>query len=325
MRKILAFIGEEVGAVEEYRIFRPLEGFDVEYITKLTGYDKIINFAKRWKEISDVWITKYPNIQLNRFLITASKAVNAKLITDIDDFVWSIPKENSANEAYQLERINEISRLIKEAHAITVSTQPLKEILEKINPNCTILPNVIKPEEWKGKKGQNSKKVRIGWVYSKTHRGDTQEVKEALEEIFDPDLMEIVILAGEPKMFNFKYKIWGGVPYMQYPNRLRQLNLDISLAPLKNDVFNRCKSNIKWLESSMAGSSFIGSRVYPYETSVEEGKTGLLAGNKEEWKEAIMTLVKDEKLRNRLVRNARKEVLTNYTSLDKHHNYYKNL
>jgi glycosyltransferase involved in cell wall biosynthesis len=75
----------------------------------------------------------------------------------------------------------------------------------------------------------------------------------------------------------------------------------------------RGKSDLKWLESSMAGAAFIGSDAKPYAT-VKHGRTGLLADTPQEWEEAIETLIVDDTLRLKLAHAARKHVVTNRTA-----------
>lgn len=90
------------------------------------------------------------------------------------------------------------------------------------------------------------------------------------------------------------------------------MGIDISVGPLADNDFNKCKSNIKWLESSMAGAAFIGSNVYPYEMSIKHGKTGFIAKTKNQWVKYISWLIDDDGRRNEMAKAAKEEVLKKY-------------
>ena len=67
---------------------------------------------------------------------------------------------------------------------------------------------------------------------------------------------------------NREFSFAGTKGYEEYPLFLNHLDLDIAIAPIKDTEFNRCKSNIKWLEHSMLKTPMVLSDVYPYSTTV---------------------------------------------------------
>ncbi len=85
----------------------------------------------------------------------------------------------------------------------------------------------------------------------------------------------------------------------------RCLEWDIALAPLRDTPFNRCKSDIKFLDYSAIGAAGIFSRVRPYEASVSHGQTGWLAENTPEaWQAALTELIDNQPQREQLAHNA---------------------
>ena len=101
--------------------------------------------------------------------------------------------------------------------------------------------------------------------------------------------------------------------------------LDISVCPLADNQFNRCKSNIKWLESTMSGAAVVASDVYPCAQSIEHGKTGYLAKRTKDWVKCLSDLIENEDKRKQMVKNAQKEVKDNYASPQKWIDFYKYL
>ena len=85
--------------------------------------------------------------------------------------------------------------------------------------------------------------------------------------------------------------------YEGYTQRIADLQPDILLAPLDNSRASASKAPNKFLEISILGAAGIYSRVPPYTDYVQEGQTGLLAGNDEsEWIDALERLYSDRTL-----------------------------
>ena len=70
-----------------------------------------------------------------------------------------------------------------------------------------------------------------------------------------------------------------------YPEKLASLGLDLALAPLEDNLFNRCKSNLKFLEYGACGYPVIASDIECYRGS---GLPVTLVKNRyRDWLEAI--------------------------------------
>lgn len=79
------------------------------------------------------------------------------------------------------------------------------------------------------------------------------------------------------------------VPWRQLPFLLAQF--DVNLAPLLLDnPFSQSKSEIKYLEAALVGVPTIASPTDAFQFAIRHGQNGLLAGNLEEWQEAITQL-----------------------------------
>ena len=327
--KLLSIIPKD-SAVYHYRVVRPLKPLGLRVRrTILRRNEKIRNdkLAKRLKKQGDIWVIKYQsNYEAARLLYGMKEYIGAKLVIDIDDNIWEIPEGNVVrdnNKAWVKQGFITLE-LIKGADWVTVSTEPLKQALQKFNQNITVLPNFIDKSEWRAKRKPH-KKVRIGWVYSPTHKPDKPIIADALREISKRDDVEIVIFGSNEDIFDFPTTNIPGVKHTEYPQKLRELSLDISVCPLAANEFNRCKSNIKWLESTMAGAAVVASKVYPYEHSIKHGNTGYVCKGKNQWIKHLTWLIENKDLRQKLVRNARKTVLKEYSNNKKWEEFYKYL
>jgi len=314
--KILCIRPKE-SAVWNYRMTRPLKNFAVFRKTLLRKNEKIQigELAKRFKKIAPIWNIKYlKDPHTANVLVSMRKAIDAKLVMDIDDNIWQVPVGNIVRQAEGWDTFVAVNTgLVECADWVTVATEPLKQALLPLNQNIVVLPNLIDPNEWNHKRKKH-KKLRIGWVWSPTHFPDIPVVSTALEKIYEEykDDIEIVIFGKEHDMFKFPTINIKGVPFYEYPRVFTEAGIDISICPLADNDFNKCKSNIKWFESTLAGACVVASKVYPYEHSIIHGKTGLLADTPGLWIKHLSNLIENPALRKELHKNALKEVLEKY-------------
>ena len=76
-----------------------------------------------------------------------------------------------------------------------------------------------------------------------------------------------------------------GVAIADYPNRLAALDLDLALAPLEDNLFNRCKTNLRQLEYGACGYPVVCSDIDPFRDS---GLPVTLVRNRtDDWLQAI--------------------------------------
>ena len=104
------------------------------------------------------------------------------------------------------------------------------------------------------------------------------------------------------------------MPHSQFKAFLASRDNTIALIPLDDCPFNRCKSAIKFFDYCQAGVPCVCSAVTPYVEVIDDTRNGLLCGDgREEWVEAIRSLVLDAKQRAAMGQAARESCL-------KHHN-----
>lgn len=323
MAKILALRGKD-NAVHTYRMARILESLSRHTVTITNRLGSkpqtLLETAEEMKALGDIWIVKYlpsdpdPNKNLINKILSARKFVGATLIVDVDDNIFAVGPDNPAYWYFR-ENYGAYDHLVRQADWVTTTNERLKSVLKEKNPKTCILPNVVDANDWKQKRKRH-KKVKIGWVYSRSHRLDALPmVNDALEKLYKKhkDTIEIEILGGEENIFGgFPYKIIPGVPFSEYPKKLQELSWDIGIAPLADTPFNECKSNIKWLEGTMAGQAMVLSGVAPYADCVKHGKTGFLANSANQWQTHLNTLITNSVTRGKIVKEARKVVLEKF-------------
>lgn len=207
------------------------------------------------------------------------------------------------------------------ADMITTTTDYLANKLRAFNSNVVVLPNYMDMERWDVPKLHNtSDTIRIGWLGSVTHLKDLELVVEPLRRICleYPNVQLVMIgdLRVQQLLQGLPVEVMLGVPFDVYPTRLSGLRLDIGLAPLRPTEFNRCKSNIKWLEYSIAEVPGVYSRTVYHHRGFEPNM-GMVADTEEQWYRCIKTLIDNPWMRKCIVDNANRMVHRKF-NLKKH-------
>ena len=84
-----------------------------------------------------------------------------------------------------------------------------------------------------------------------------------------------------------------GVPTPEYPAKLASLDLDLAIAPIAENSFNDCKSNLKLLEYGILGFPVIASDFGPYRRSQEFPGVTLVKNRHKDWLDAVLSHISD--------------------------------
>jgi glycosyltransferase involved in cell wall biosynthesis len=266
----------------------------------LLGYDVVI--AQRWN--------KHEGLQVWRRARTPA----SRLVFELDDDLWSVTPENWV--AYQLYQRPDIRDAVEHAAAvadlITVTTEPLAEVLREVSGNdrVAVLPNCV-PAWALELPREEHPRPRIGWTGGASHGVD------------------IGLIAEPARRFLKRFPGWdfvsGGTDYrdtirapadrMSYTDWVkvcddpegfyRAIDYDIGLAPLHETVFARSKSGIKVLEYAARGIPAIASDCEAYRPVIEHGVTGFLVKRDHEWLSYMSELAADPVLRAKMGEAAR--------------------
>lgn len=272
------------------------------WVFQLTGFDDILAFFEVAKQV-------HPH---------------KKFITESDDWIFDLPGYNVASHTYRpnspMEQI--AYDQIKLSDAIIVSTGYLREKYIELFPEkpVYIVSNSIDFDLWDNCLSDDkldAKKegvVRIIYSGCGNHNGDLEIVKPVLLELLEefPNL-EVVLAQPFPCFEDVKNsrlyvpKDRNGNPrwenIINYPSMLKGWKGDIGIAPLRDNAFNRAKSNLRWLEYSALKIPTVASSVRPFAESIKDGE-GYLCKTKQEWYDRLKDLILHPELRLEISGNA---------------------
>ena len=208
--------------------------------------------------------------------------------------------------------------------AISVTTPQLKKEIQnflKVPKKYIIAKNAIDyddPQWEKYEKPQNDS-ITFGWMGSVTHYEDLKIFSEGYKLSQQPKLL----IGGATRGDRVWDKVWdlfdgcdkiefqGHKTVDEYAKLLYPY--DVMVAPLKDNRFNRNKSELKMLEAAALRKPIIVSDVYPYKNLIDKNKNCLAVGNNaEEWANAIDRLVNEPQYGEYLATNLRADVDNRY-------------
>lgn len=224
----------------------------------------------------------------------------ARIIQSVDDLYGNVPEKHPNRSFQQREGHRRMMQAISSSDELIVTTQPLAEHYHRYAGRIAVVPNALTDAwfELEPRCNPNPERLRIGWVGAQQHKGDLELIQTIVEHFADRvDWVFMGMCIDEIKPF--VKEIHPFVPIVEYPATMAQLGLDIAIAPLEDNAFNRCKSNLRLLEYGALGWPVVCSDVYPYQT---DNPPVLRCADGPAWIAAIERLINDNALRAELGR-----------------------
>jgi glycosyltransferase involved in cell wall biosynthesis len=254
-----------------------------------------------------------------------ARKFGVKLVMDLDDSLWDIHPDNPAHAVYKKgsPELKNFTAICNEVDYITCTNDYLKNVIinntNKTPDKIKVLPNYIDLKRYKyTPKPNDFDEIVIMHFGSTTHFMDLVETEFArgMERIMK-EYPNVVFKTVGANIAPFKEK-WGAKYEQLFGHE--DINgwidtkfegfmkdADIIVTPLVDDIYNRCKSNIKWLEASSAKKPGVWAKIRQYE-EVIDGTNGILAKKDTEWYKGIKYLIDNKDKRDKMGEKAYKDV-----------------
>ena len=239
-------------------------------------------------------------LQFVKFLKDLSKQLGFRIIYEIDDLVFAedIPEYNKFKPAFTDPSIRQTAQEIMElCDEITVTCDFMKEyyINKTSNKNVTVIPNYI-PKWWMDR-FYNEKKIsdnfdryqvkpRILYAGSGAHFdvdnrvGQNDDFAHVNQVIVDTrHKYQWVFLGAFPLPLqrfiqdgSMEYHPWE--QFYNYPEKIAKLNVNMMVAPLQDNNFNKSKSDLKLIEACCYGIPIACQDLVTYQNAPFKFNTG---------------------------------------------------
>lgn len=324
------FVGEEISFASRYRVehFREqmyyngygsdfIQMDDVERIESLDSYHALVFY-------------RCSNTEGVKELVKSAREAELPVYYDIDDLIFDYSKISflhflKGEEYQEFEKTTEnIHECMSQCDGYFTSTETLAEQIREdfpgksviINRNCASMEMQILSHDALEQLEKDDKKIYIGYFSgSKTHDQDFKLVEEALLDVmerFPQVYVKLVGVLSDGMMKRMANRI-EKLPFMEWQKLPSVIaGIDINLMPLEDSIFHCCKSENKWMEAALVKVPSVMSRNKEMEYVVDNGKTAWLCSTKEEWIQALETLITDSDIRKNMGEDAYKVVMEQY-------------
>lgn len=253
-------------------------------------------------------------------------------MVEFDDFVHHVSPRNSGGfgawnpGTLYVHRTMETAR---QAVALQVSTNQLAREYFPYNPLIYMVPNFLDQEQWDmARTKRQDDKIRIGWMGGNAHADDLLMVAKVLNKIVKEYKGKVVFetmgmmpheLAGIFDMkvqnescpscgFEGELHHYPGESLKDYPLVLASKGWDLAIAPVIDNSFGNCKSDLKIKEYAAVGLPIVASPVVPYREAADNGAQLIFARTFDEWYTGIKELIENQTKRDDMARSNREWV-----------------
>ena len=209
-----------------------------------------------------------------------------------------------------------IESCIRACQCVQCATEQLAALLAGIHPEVTVLENQLDHVPPFVERPAQQHATIVGYAAGTDHGHDWPLLRDAYNRsvaalarrgfeietwiIGDPEIFESVESPHKRLL-----RLLPRDDYMKFLGAV-----DISVMPLKDSVFNRSKSDIKYLESAAMGTPVLASDLV-YGRTIRDGETGLVFRSAEEFATQLTRLVIDRSQARRIADAAYRYVKEN--------------
>lgn len=269
-----------------YRALAETNGWSVEIGTRIPSprhhhsVDVVVGQRVMAEGPSSVWQ-----------MMCKSTSRTARMVYEIDDDFFSIEHSNPVSKFVGQAELDRIAENAAAADLVTVSTEPLAEIMRKFNSRVVVLPNCVpRMVEEPGPFGITHDVV---WAGSPTHDADWRDAAEPVMRWLRATDRTLKILGAlptplEPLRGCDQLTVCGWTA--DVPSYYRGLTATVGLAPLRRSQFNRSKSDVRLLELAARGIVSVATDFGPYAHQWPENVGRVLVKSSSDWPRALKGL-----------------------------------
>lgn len=322
---------ERTSGVDYVRVIQPM--------TLLNGYsDGEVEFEVDIYDIhkkdqgEDAWVKvakKYDLVFLNYTVLDWQYAAmgaplrgeGKKIIMDLDDAIWHVNPDNIVHDQLkELDAGYKVTCMLDDVDGVVTTNGYLRNVIAnksyKKHDQILVAPNQIDLTHYSHRfPAKDNGKIVLMHYGSTSHFDDLllPQFVEGVDRILK-EYPNVILKTVGAFISELRYK-WG----MRYENAFGDVDIykwrdikfpeylaeaDIMVTPLIDNLYNRCKSDIHFIEIGSAGRPGVYSDTRPYSDTIEHGKTGYLARSAEDWYTSIKSLIDSKELRQTMGDNA---------------------
>ena len=261
-------------------------------------------------------LTKYNKILIEKELLPYIpfveyiffKIFKSKIFLDYDDFIFN-------NYSFRLSILNRLYKnkfqfILENCNGVITGNNFLKSYVLDYNKNTTVIPTLIKIDNYVSNEIKKNKKISIVWIGTPTTIKYLENLMPVLLKLKQNINFNLIIIGGKLKnFFSFvEYHDWSE------KNEFKILkSCHIGIMPLDNSTWSKGKCGLKILQYMASSLPVVVSDVGANKDIVSHDFDGYLAKNPEEWIEYLTKLITNDFLRVKFGNNGFTKVINKYS------------
>ena len=253
---------------------------------------------------------------LNFYALEAALlAVSRYSLFDFDDSIW-IPATSEANRRFRfLKSGDKISRIIARADRTLVANPYLEAYAKEAGGRVQIMPTTIDAKTYdRVIDYRTTSPLTVGWTGSGTTLEYLAALIPVLERVLDRVPFKLRVIGGNELALQTRIPV-ELVHWSSEREVADLLSMDVGINPMPVGPWTRGKSSLKVMQYMALGIPSICVRYDFSEAFIRDGENGLLAEADREWEKAILRLLTDSALRERIGRAGRETVRSEFTNV----------
>lgn len=171
-----------------------------------------------------------------------------------------------------------LMQLLSLSHAMQTTMPELEKRFARFNPRCAVFMNQMKSL---GNPARGDGPITVGWGGSLGHLEDIRRTAPALIAWLERNPAVRLAIMADEKIAGLFDSVPRDRIQITPPGSLDDYykfleNLHIGLAPLRDEEFNLCRSDVKFMEYASRGVVPVCSDVPTYSRTLRHGETGFL-------------------------------------------------
>jgi hypothetical protein len=242
---------------------------------------------------NDVLFISNPRQSRHLELIKTAQNFNVKVWADYDDCYLDIPKDNQSFSMITAGHVTHMTKeCLLESDIVTVTTNHLREVFLPYNKNIIVIPNAFPIDFLNDKSlGEMRQGVHnfVSWRGSNSHKRNLREYSKEIIEVSKKNPEWLFKFFGMNPEFlegEMQYNHYDFSQLMDSFYKLKMFSSKIHIVTLYERDFNCSKSNIAWIEATIAGSVVLAPDWEEWK------KPGIVNyASKEDFKEKLQDLI----------------------------------
>lgn len=250
-----------------YRVIQPLEALKQagQVDGALTVGPPLLMHLERYG--ADTLVLQRPLSEPSLAAARQYKAFSrAFKVYELDDYLAHLPIKSVHRSHMPKDVLRSLRRGLTCVDRCVVSTEALAETLKDFHPQIQVVHNRLDLGWW-GALVRSERRVsarpRVGWAGGVGHSGDLEMIADVVKALADEVDWVFFGLCPE-RLRPYVKEFHPGIRIDLYPAALARLNLDLAVAPLEDNLFNACKSNLRLLEYGICGVPVVCSDLQCY-------------------------------------------------------------